>query len=68
MMRLSLRHFAQPCIRALHDLVHRIHWRNDTSARVACRPYHDNSYAVGEKLARKLRGDESNGIVYLYAE
>ena len=40
----------------LHDL----RGRKETYPLV----YHDDSYAVGQNLARRLRGDGSNGVVY----
>ena len=47
----------------LVDLVGNLH---DLRGRKGTYPlvYHDDSYAVGQNLARRLRGDGSNGIVY----
>ena len=55
-MELDMRVYLVDLVGNLHDL----RGRKGTYPLV----YHDDSYAVGQNLARRLRDDGSNGIVY----
>ena len=55
-MELDMRVYLVDLVGILHDL----RGRKPTDPLV----YHDDSYAVGQNLARRLRDDGSNGIVY----
>ena len=55
-MELDMRVYLVDLVGILHDL----HGRKRTDPLV----YHDDSYTVGQNLARRLRDDGSNGIVY----
>ena len=55
-MELDMRVYLVDLVGNLHDL----RGQKRTNPLV----YHDDSYAVGQNLARRLRGEGSNGIVY----